>query len=160
MKKIIFGLIIAGIVGGGILYYVNSAKKGVENAVPSISNQSLVSPTRLAEINGNITSIQGNEIAVANEIGVKEVTDEERTRRQKLTQEERQALKAQESANLTKESVNITIPVGIIIVKGSGAADGTNIKADMSELAKGVYISIWKAGDSVEFVKLKGVSTQ
>ena len=74
--------------------------------------------------------------------------------------EERQALKAQESANLTKESVNVTIPVGIKIVKGSGAADGTNIKAEMSELTKGVYVSIWKTGNSIEFVKLKGVSTQ
>jgi len=160
MKNIIFGLIIAGIVGGGIFYYINSTKKGTEVAVPSISNQSLVSPVRLAEINGYVTSIQGNEVTIANEIGVKEVTAEERARRQKLTQEERQALKAQESANLTKESVNVTIPVGITIVKGSGAADGTNIKAEMSELTKGVYVSIWKTGNSVEFVKLKGVSTQ
>ena len=56
--------------------------------------------------------------------------------------------------------MNITIPVGIGIVKGSGAADGTNIKAEMSEITKGVYVSIWKAGDKIEFVKLKGVSTQ
>jgi hypothetical protein len=160
MKNIIFGLIIAGIVGGGIFYYINSTKKNTEVVVPSVSNQSLVSPVRLAEINGYVTSIQGNEVTIANEIGVKEVTAEERARRQKLTQEERQALKAQESANLTKESVNITIPVGITIVKGSGAADGTNIKAEMSELTKGVYVSIWQTGNSVEFVKLKGVSTQ
>ncbi|MFZ2206011.1 MAG: hypothetical protein WA061_03505 [Microgenomates group bacterium] len=160
MKNIIFGLIIAAIVGGGIFYYINSTKKSSDVTPPSISSQSLVSPVRLAEINGYITSIQGNEITIANEIGVKEVTAEERARRQKLTQEERQALKAQESANLTKESVDITIPVGITIVKGSGAADGTNVKAEMSELAKGVYVSIWKTGNSVEFVKLKGVSTQ
>ena len=160
MKNIIFGLIIAGIVGGGIFYYINSTKKGAEVAVPTISTQSLVSPVRLAEINGYVTSIQGNEVTIANEIGVKEVTAEERARRQKLTMEERQALKAQESANLTKESVNVTIPVGIKIVKGSGAADGTNIKAEMSELTKGVYVSIWKTGNSIEFVKLKGVSTQ
>lgn len=160
MKNIIFGLIIAGIVGGAILYYVNSTKKTAEVTIPSVSGQSLISPTRLAEINGYIKSIQGNEITIANEIGAKEITEEERARRQKLTQEERQALKAQESANLTKESVDITVPVGITIVKGSGAADGTNIKAEMSELTNGVYVSIWKTGDSVEFVKLKGISTQ
>lgn len=160
MKNIIFGLMIAAILGGGIFYYINVGKKGVEVSVPSAPSQSLISPTRLAEINGYITSIQGNEVTIANEIGVKEVTAEERARRQKLTQEERQALKAQESANLTKESVTITIPVGIIIVKGSGAADGTNVKAEMSELTKGIYVSIWKTGSSVEFVKLKGVSTQ
>lgn len=161
MKNIIFGLLIIAVVAGGIFYYNNnSIKNSSEVAAPSTSSQSLVSPTRLAEINGYITSIQGNEITIANEIGVKEVTAEERARRQKLTQEERQTLKAQESANLTKESVNITIPVGIVIVKGSGAADGTNIKAEMAELAKGVYVSVWKTADSVEFVKLKGVSTQ
>lgn len=158
MKNIIFGLI-AIVAIGGIFFYVNSTKKA-EVSIPSPSNQSLTSPVRLAEINGYITSIQGNEVEIANEIGVKEVTAEERARRQKLSQEERQALKAQESANLTKETVKITIPVGIVIVKGSGAADGTNVKAEMSELTKGVYVSIWKTGDSVEFVKLKGISTQ
>jgi len=160
MKNIIFGLIIVAIVGGGVFYFINSSKKGAELTAPSISNQSLTSPTRLAEINGYVTSISGNEVTIANEIGIKEVTAEERARRQKLTMEERQALKAQESANLTKEPVNITIPVGITIVKGSGAADGTNVKAEMSELAKGVYVSIWKTGNSIEFVKLKGVSAQ
>lgn len=120
----------------------------------------LASPNRLAEINGYVLSIEGNELIVANEQGVKEVTDEERARRQKLSQEERQALKAQESANLTKENVTVTIPVGSTIVKGSGDASGTNVKAQMSELVKGVYVSIWKTGESVEFVKLKGVSTQ
>jgi len=160
MKNIIFGLIIAGIIGGGVFYFIDSTKKNSEVMVPSGTNQSLTSPTRLAEINGYITSIQGNEVTIANEIGTKEITEEERARRQKLTQEERQALKAQESANLTKESVDITVPVGVTIVKGSGAADGTNMKAKMSELTKGVYVSIWKSGDSVEFVKLKGVSTQ
>jgi len=160
MKNIIFGLIIAAIVGGGVFYFINSSKKDAEVTVPSVSNQSLTSPTRLAEINGYVTSISGNETTIANEIGVKEVTAEERARRQKLTMEERQALKAQESANLTKEPVTITIPVGITIVKGSGAADGTNVKVEMSELVKGVYVSVWKTGNSVEFVKLKGVSAQ
>lgn len=160
MKNIIFGIVIAGVVGGGIFMYINSTNKNTVSPTPAMSNQSLISPDRLAEINGYITSIQGNEVVVANEQGVKEVTAEERARRQKLTQEERQALKAQESANLTKESVTITIPVGVIIVKGSGAADGTNVKADMSELTKGIYVSIWQSDSGIEFVKLKGVSTQ
>lgn len=109
--------------------------------------------------NGYVLRVEGNELLIANEQGVKEVTAEERARRQKLTQEERQALKAQESANLTKENVTVTIPVGTTIVKGLGDASGTNVKAQMSEVVKGVYISIWKSGESVEFVKLKGVST-
>lgn len=160
MKNIFFGLIIAVLIGGGVFYYISTTQKTADVVELSTPTQSLISPTRLAEINGYVTSIQGNEVTIANEIGVKEVTAEERARRQKLTMEERQALKAQESANLTKEPVNVTIPVGIVIVKGSGAADGSNVKAEMSELTKGVYVSIWKTGDSVEFVKLKGVSTQ
>lgn len=158
MKNVFVGLLLVVLVAGGMYFSINSTKKDTDAA--PLTAQSLISPVRLAEINGYITSIQGNEVTVENEIGVKEVTAEERARRQKMTQEERQALKAQESANLTKESVNITIPVGVSIVKGSGAADGTNIKAEMSELTKGIYVSIWKTGDSVEFVKLKGVSVQ
>lgn len=158
MKNVFVGLLFVALVAGGMYFSINSTKKDTDTT--PLTTQSLISPVRLAEINGYITSIQGNEVTVANEIGVKEVTAEERARRQKMTQEERQALKAQESANLTKESVNVTIPVGVSIVKGSGAADGTNIKAEMSELTKGIYVSIWKTGDSVEFVKLKGVSVQ
>ncbi len=140
-------------------YYVLGSKTNNTSA-SSTTEESPASPTRLAEINGYIVSAEGNELLIANEQGVKEVTAEERARRQKLSQEERQALKAQESANLTKENVTVIIPVGTVIVKGSGDASGTNVKAQMSEIVKGVYISIWKSGESVEFVKLKGVSTQ
>lgn len=139
-------------------YYVFGSKTNTTET--TLSEGSLVSPTRLAEINGYVLRVEGNELLIANEQGVKEVTAEERARRQKLTQEERQALKAQESANLTKENMTVTIPVGTTIVKGLGDASGTNVKAQMSEVVKGVYISIWKSGESVEFVKLKGVSTQ
>ena len=157
MKKILVGLVLVFIVVAGA-YYVFGPK--TKTTVNTLAEGSLVSPTRLAEINGYVMRVEGNELLIANEQGVKEVTAEERARRQKLTQEERQALKAQESANLTKENVTVTIPVGTTIVKGSGDASGTNVKAQMSEVVKGVYISIWKSGDSVEFVKLKGVSTQ
>jgi hypothetical protein len=160
MKNIIIALVIVLILGIGGYVIFGMPKTGSSPATPQMTEQSLLSPERLAEINGYVLTVEGNEITIANELGVKEVTAEERARRQKLTQEERQALKAQESANLTKENVTITIPVGIMIVKGSGAADGTNVKAAMTELTKGVYVSIWKTGDTVEFVKLKGVSTQ
>lgn len=159
MNKLFIGVLIVLLLGGGIWYW---STKNSSPLVPTTSQNvpSLTSPTRVAEVNGYVLSVEGNEVLIANELGVKEITDEERARRQKLTQEERQALKAQESANLTKENVTLVIPVGITIVKGSGAVDGTNVKAEMSELVKGVYVSIWKTGDTVEFVKLKGVSTQ
>ena len=158
MKNLIIGIILLVVFGGGVYYFVNSSKSTAKPQSEVGIAGSLVSPTRLAEVNGYILNVQGNEITVANEIGVKEVTAEERARRQKLTQEERQALKAQESASLTKENTTLTVPVGIIIVKGSGDASGSNIKAEMTEIVKGTYISIWKNGDNIEFVKLKGVT--
>ncbi len=158
MKNIIIGIILLVVFGGGIYYFQNNSKAPSQLQTQAGVVGSLISPTRLAEINGYILSVQGNEITVANEMGVKEVTAEERARRQKLTQEERQALKAQESANLTKENITVTIPVGIVIAKGSGDVSGSNIKAEMAEMVKGVYVSVWKTGDTIEFVKLKGVT--
>ena len=156
MKKYIWIVIVVALVVTGGSYL----SRGGEDTKSTTLEQNLTSPARLAEINGYILSMSGNEITVANEMGVKEISDEERARRQKLTQEERQALKAQESANRSKENVTLTIPVGVTIVKGSGDASGTNLKAAMSEIVKGGYISIWKNGTEVEFVKLKGTSTQ
>jgi hypothetical protein len=155
MKKYVWLMIVLGLVGATWYYIANS-----EKSASTVIGENLSTPDRIAEINGYVLSISGNEITVANEMGAKEISDEERARRQKLTQEERQALKAQESANLTKENVTLTIPVGVTIVKGSGDASGTNLKAMMSEIVKGGYISIWKNGSEVEFVKLKGTSTQ
>ncbi len=159
MNKIAIVIAVVVVVAGGV-WYGSSIKNESPKNTSEQTVQSLASPDRLAEVNGYVLRMEGNELQVANEIGVKEVTAEERARRQKLTQEERQALKAQESANLTKENITITIPVGSLIVKGSGDASGTNVKAQMSEIVKGVYVSIWKSGESVELVKLKGVSTQ
>jgi len=157
-KNILIAVVLITVIGSGI-YYLNSNQSSTnKTTAPTQLSNSLTSPDRLAEINGYILSVEGNEITVANEIGVKEISAEEKARRQKLTQEERQALKSQESANLTKENITLTIPVGVTLVKGTGDASGNNAKAEMTEIVKGVYISIWKSGDSVEFVKLKGVS--
>jgi len=159
MNKIIIGILVIVFMSVGI-YYFSSINKQPNSNLTGTYQQKLTTPTRLADINGYVLNIAGNEVTIANEIGMKEVTAEEQARRQKLTQEERQALKAQESANLTKENVILTIPVGVTIVKGTGDASGNNIHAEMSEISKGIYLSIWKSGDAVEFVKLKGVSGQ
>lgn len=158
MNKYILGALLVVIIGGVGYYFFYGTPPAASPAVTAPMSGSLASPSRIAEVNGYILSIEGNEMVVANEMGVKVVTEEERARRQKLTQEERQALKAQESANLSKENVTITIPVGVSIVKGSGDASGSNVKAEMSEMVKGIYVSIWRSGESVEFVKLKGVT--
>ncbi|MFA7301674.1 MAG: hypothetical protein WC069_05165 [Candidatus Shapirobacteria bacterium] len=152
MKNIIIVLILLVVGGAAYWFYQNSQSK----VTTIVSNVDLVSPTRLAEVNGYVTNIAGNEVIIANEIGLKQITEEERLRRQKLTQEERQALKASESANVSKENITLIIPVGVTITKGSGDASGNNLPADLSEIKKGVYLSIWKNGEEIEFVKLKG----
>lgn len=136
-----------------------SKKPTLNTTTSTQTNLLLTAPARQAEINGYIISAEGNEITVANEMGVKEITEEEKAKRQAMSQEERQALKAQESANMTKENITLSIPVGVNIVKGSGDSSGANIKASMSEMVKGIYISVWQDSNSnIEFVKLKGVS--
>ncbi len=157
MNKYLLVTLLLIFASAGYFFWGNTKLDSEESSAVREIN-SVTSPTRIAEINGYIVSIEGNDVVVANEVGVKEISEEERARRQKLTQEERQALKVQESAKLTKENISTTIPVGVSIVKGSGDASGSNVKAEMSEIIKGVYVSIWKNGDIVEFVKLKGVS--
>jgi len=157
-KKIVIfiGVIIILLLAG---YSIFNSRKTSVNQGSDVVNI-LKQPERQAEINGYIITAEGNELTIANEIGLKELSDAEKAERQNMTQEERQALKAQETANLSKENINLTIPVGTVIVKGSGNSNGENVLADISELSKGIYVSIWKDKDVIEFVKLKGVSGQ
>lgn len=154
MKKILILVGLAVIMISGYYYF------RVNDKIATPTSEPTSSPDRVSEVNGYILSVSGNEIRIANEIGVKEITEEERARRQKLSQDERQALKAQESAKLVKEELELIIPVGVSIVKGSGDATGSNLPSMMSEMTKGVYASIWIQDGQVEFVKLKGVVTQ
>jgi hypothetical protein len=155
MNKIIALAIVISLLGFG-WWYVYTQQPGGNVNIVSTKN-GLTSPERVAEINGYVMSVEGNEVIIANEVGVKQISDEERARRQKLSQEERQALKAAESANLQKENMTVTIPVGTIVVKGTGDASGNNLKAEMVEIKKGAYLSVWKNGENVEFVKIKGI---
>lgn len=142
----------------GYFFFNNKKELTGKNSNSSSTKMSLEQPQRPAEINGYIVSSEGNKIIVANEIGLKMLTDEEKAARKSMTPEERQALREQETANLEKENIEVIIPVGTIIVKGSGDGSGNNVRAEISELVKGVYVSIWKSGETIEFIKLKGVS--
>ena len=121
----------------------------------------LSTPTRPPEINGVITAVEGNTVTIKNEIGRKPLTEEEqakrREERQKMSPEERRALREQETANLKTEDVVIEIPVGAVMVKGSGKADGKNVKASFDDMKVGAYVSVWMNGNKVEAVKIKGV---
>jgi hypothetical protein len=125
------------------------------------SEQTSVSSERPAEINGLIVSVEGNKLVVKNEIDKKILSEEEaakqKAERQKMTQEERQALKAAETTNAKTEDVAIQVPVGVTILKGSGDGSGNSIAAVYDDLKKGIYVSVWTKDGQVEAIKIKGI---
>lgn len=160
MKKIFVILIVLIIVGiGGYFYYQSSAKG--ENAQLTTS-VTLSAPTRPAEITGYIVSALGNSITIAKEIGKEILSEEEqaakKAKMQSMSPEERQTARQEETANMTTEDTEVTIPVGVPVVKGTGDASGNVVSADIADLAKGVYVSIWiDQSGNVEYVKIKGI---
>ncbi|KKS31442.1 hypothetical protein A2380_03590 [candidate division WWE3 bacterium RIFOXYB1_FULL_43_24] len=169
MKKtkniLILGLLILFLAGG---YYIvsNYTSKNESNSINNeinITKLNLESPDRPAEINGSVVSVEGNVLIIANEVGVEQLTEEERAERkvemQNLSQEERQALRQQELENTETEEVEIIIPVGVTILKGSGDASGDVVSVEISEITKGTYVSIWVTENKVpEFIKIKGLT--
>ena len=149
-------LLSAGLIAG----CTPSTTSQSETPVNSVASQTNL-PDRPAEINGVVKIIEGNEVIVINELR-EVISDEDRAikqaERQNLSQEEKQALRQEELEQVETEQLTIMIPVGAPIVSGSGTGDGTNVSAQMSDIKSGSYISIWKTGDTVEFVKLKGVN--
>ena len=158
MKKIIIPIIFILLTVGGFYLYTQSNG----STVISTSSTTKTAPTRPAEINGMITSALGNEIKIANEIDREILTEEEQAAKkaatQKLSPEERAASRQAEKANLKTKEISLMIPVGIPIVKGSGDASGNVIVADIADLSKGIYVSIWTNQSSeIEYVKIKGI---
>ncbi len=173
MKKTIVIIGIAMLlVGGGFGAYVLIGGKGstataTKTTASTTPAQDQGQPTRSAELKGTIKSIEGNEVVIINEISTDELTDAEReakkTARQALSQEERQALKAEESAELQKENVTITIPVGVPVKKTTGDATGALVDAQIADITAGTYVSIWvkdykTAKQQVEFVKIRATN--
>lgn len=118
-------------------------------------------PTRPAEVNGVVRSIEGNEVIVAREI--KEALSEEdqaakKAERASMTQEEKQALRKEELGATETESLTIIIPVGVPIQMSSGTGDGSSVNADLADIKSGSYVSIWMNNDEAEAVKLKGTN--
>ncbi|NCU30738.1 hypothetical protein EOL73_03195 [Candidatus Saccharibacteria bacterium] len=167
-KSTIIFIVTTVLVGGGALYYFLVFQKSDNNSVSSTTVLSAAQeqgqPTRGAEIKGIVKSIEGNELIVENEINTVELTDEEKaakkTERQSMSQEERQAIKAEETAQAEIEQVNITIPVGITMMKSTGEATGELVVAELAEIKSGIYVSIWVKNyqtdtAEVEFVKVR-----
>lgn len=157
MNKIIIAVIAILVLGGGYYLYNNNKTSEVDSL-----STNLTAPTRPAEITGYVVSILGNEIVVAKEIGKVILSEQEQAAKkaemQKMTPEQRSAIKAEESANLATENVKLIIPVGTTIAKGTGDASGIQIEADIAELTKGTYVSIWLDSNQIaEYVKIKQI---
>lgn len=170
MKKpiIIAVVTVLLIASGGAAYYFLATKPAAGGsstvAAELTAAQEQGQPTRAAEIKGIVTSVEGNEIVVANEINTVELTDEEKAAqkaaRQALSQEERQALKAEETAAAEVKSTAVTIPVGIKLMKSTGDATGELVAAEIADVTVGVYVSVWVKDyqmdtAEVEFVKVR-----
>jgi len=129
--------------------------------IVSSDADSLSMPGRPAEINGMIASIEGNQLIIKNEVGREILTDEEREKRKEaranMTQEEKQALRAQEKESVEVEDRIVDVPVGTVIIKGTGNGDGGNVKAVFDDMKEGTYISIWMNDSSIELIKIKGI---
>lgn len=123
--------------------------------------ETISTPSRPADLNGIISVAEGNKITIKNEVGKEILSEEEqveqKAERQAMTQEERQALRTEEKAEIDTEDVSLEIPVGTLIIKGSGDGSGDVIRATFEELKKGSYISVWKNDDVMEVVKIKGI---
>lgn len=160
---LIISIVIAALTVGWVYYYFNFGQ-GAFSSVTLAQQQG--QPVRSAELKGYIRSIEGNELIIINEISTgTELTDAEKAARKaeraQLTQEERRALKGEESATLQKEDVKIVIPVGVMVKKATGDTSGSLVDGDLSEIKEGSYVSIWvqnykESNHSVEFVKIMG----
>lgn len=159
---IIIAVALIGLIGYGLVSRDSqSTVTDLESLEVSIAKTTLT-PSRPAEINGTVVTAEGNVLVVANEVGKELLTEEEKEAKkaamQNMTQEERQAARQQELEGIETQDIEIIIPVGIPILKGTGDASGENTHAEISELAKGSYVSIWVTDENTpEFVKVKGI---
>jgi len=164
MKRFIFAIIIVSAFAMSLSACTadtQSNQTEVTNGVQEISVATL--PDRPADINGVVKSIEGNEIVILNELKEELLTEEERdarqAERQSMTQEERQAIREAEMATVETEQLTLQIPVGVLILTGSGNADESNISAKIADIASGTYLSIWQNEQGeIEAVKIKGAN--
>lgn len=138
----------------------SQSQEGTEQLSALLAEDSVAIPARPAEIKGMIASLEGNKIVVKNEIGREILSEEERENkketRKKMTQEERQAFRGQ-GIDIEVEDAAMEIPVGTMILKGSGDGKGGVVKVGFEDLQKGTYVSIWKTGENIEAIKIKGL---
>lgn len=165
-KIIMIVLAILLILGIGVGIYFFASQNNAATQTES-NPYGIVVPTTNPDINGDVLAIIGNEITIKRYISETVLTDAEKAaqkaERQKLSVEERQALKAEENAVTPSETIKIIIPVGTQVVKSSdtGTATGTSgsnlLLSSLEEVKAGYGIQIWKNGDDIILVKLKAI---
>lgn len=160
MKKYFISMIV--VVGAlAILGGCGNEQDDISQLQNIVEENETGTPERPADINGTVSLVEGNKITVKNEINKEILTEEEqeakKEQRQNMTQEERQALRSQELTEAETEDEIIELPAGVFMTKGTGTGDGSSEKASFSDLKEGVYVSIWKNGDEIEAVKIKGL---
>jgi len=162
-KQITLIVFLAVVIALSLTVYKVISSKSNDSAGASNLTSEAITPTRNAEINGTVVSIEGNQVVINKEVERKVLTPEEQAERraemQKLSPEERQIARQKELEGVTYEKKELTIPVGIPIVKGTGDATGNSFPAELSDIKKDIYLSIWINTSGVpEFVKIKGVN--
>jgi len=150
----------------GVGYLASSSDSATAIAGGSGATADPDQPDRTAEVKGTVVSVDGTTVVIDRLITdpSEELTDEEKAAkkadRASMTQEERQALKAAEQADLPVERVSVDVPVGVRIVKmvleGETSVAQT---ASLGDLKAGVTVTVWTDGATdggvAEYVKVQ-----
>lgn len=122
-------------------------------------------PERVAEVKGVVLSVDGTSVAIERYVKdpAEELTEEQKAakkaERAKLSQEERQALKATENAALETERVTVNVPVGTPIVQMVLVGDQAEAQlVALAAIRGGMEVTVWTDGGtdgaSAEYVKI------
>lgn len=173
-KSLIVGAVVVLIALAGAAYFgAGLLARGADATVAGASSSTAAGqtgdpnqPERTAEIKGAVVSVDGTTIMVDRLLvdASAELTDEEKAtrkaERQSMTMEQRQALKAAETAGVPTERVTVEIPVGVTITRMVPEGDTSVAKSGaLSDIKAGATVTIWTdgatTGSSAEYVKIQ-----
>ncbi len=173
-KSLIVGAVVVLIALAGAAYFGAGLVAGGSGAATAGASDSAAAgqtgdpnqPERTAEIKGAVVSVDGTTIVVDRLLvdASTELTDEEKAarkaERQSMTMEQRQALKAAETAGVPTERVTVEVPVGVTITRMAQEGDASVAKSGaLSDIKAGATITIWTdgaaTGSSAEYVKIQ-----
>lgn len=173
-KSLIVGAVVVLLALAGAAYFGAGLLADGPKATAAGANDSVAAgqtgdpdqPERTAEIKGAVVSVDGTTVVVDRLLvdASAELTDEEKAakkaERQSMTMEQRQALKAAETAGVPTERVTVEIPVGVTITRMVPEGDTSVVKSGaLSDIKAGATVTIWTdgaaSGPSAEYVKIQ-----